>query len=568
MEKQTIGRNKKPDDYFYRLHLAHYVTYNTDLEVIDSKTPEFLCENPYPISEAHLPFLDHFNGLLKKKREYLMQLEVCRKEFQVDRNEVPRTVNKKSRFGVFPQYMVDLCTNTIKDPDVCFPDNCGYNWYYTGGALDCVTLCGRDYVVTPAENNNLWFTKPSAGYSSILETNLGTENPIYSIRGNLLSDDSLLLTLRQKHQVSVMLGFTNEDNFFSCLQFENHSDIAYCDAKLSDNSSLLYTLKTDGCTEIFDISSGKKILQYYHCIDDSNVFSIGQIASINPDTLVFSNRSELVITDSRFSGKVLTRIKRHICDDICSFTYNNNNFIYVATKHHLVKYDLRKTSVVATYAHMLESEPYLISSVNTTNSDLVCLANQNSKILIECNEKNSSLPLLLPSIKNTYDKMQVKTKVHNYRNLEERLLTATIGLKLQKNPDNSITLFSLSTAGDVFQQKLTKEELHSTSENKLSEWIEQLPRIKTELLLTEVTDMSDAKYALNRVFIENQLKNLTGTAKNLMKSTGQLYGEENYLGSHLEEIWLAEEIIDEEELPEMDTSQKVSAWLSAQDERF
>lgn len=565
--EELSGKNNQ--DYFYSLRLAHYFALDTPLDDVKSNSPVFFVENPYPISETHLPFYNHFDELLQKKHEYVVKLETCRKEFRSDKRLIPLRDNKKSHYGIFPQYLVDTCNGNIRDPDICFPDNCGYNWYYTGGVLDVITLGNNNYVVTPDGKNNVRFTKTNLGSNTVLETNFNVGEPIYCLKCSPISNDSLLLTLRRKYRVSVILGTStnDDDDFCSCLQFESRSDISYCDAKLNSKSELLFTLKADGCTETTDIRTGKIINQYYHCIDDSNIFSFGQIHPINSDTLIFSNRSEIIITDNRFSGKALTRLKDNFCDDICTFIHNDDNFLYVATKHHLMKYDLRKTETVATYAHMLESDPYLISCVKHKNSDLICLANQNTKVLIQCDEINTSLPLLLPSINDTHREMSLKRKTHNYRNLEERLLTPTIGLKWQENEENRMTLFSVNTAGDIFQQQISTKRLHSHPENMLSDWIEKLPHNNTEVHLTEFSEATKVKRSFNWIiYNEKEKAKFTSPVKNDFVISRKVYSEDNYFGSHLEEIWLlADDVTDEEEIPQVDSSKKVSAWLSAQE---
>lgn len=550
-------------DYFYLLRMHHHLTYDTCPDNVKSTSPKLFLENPYPISEPDLPFINYFDELLRKKQNFLVEIETCKKDFKGDGRKVPKRVKKDVTYELFPQYLVDICSGKLKDPDAYFPDNCSYNWYYTGGALDYLKFGSSDYVLTPNRQQSIRFTKPNgSSFIGSLGTKFNDENPVYSIKSSLVANDSLLLTLRQKHHVSVILSTLNENGCCSCLQYKDYSDVPYCDINLSNNLDLLFTLKVNGCVESIDVTSGQKIDQFCHYNDDYNMYSYGQIVCVN-NNVIFNNCSELIITDNRLSSKVTTRLKDSYCNNICSFIHKDDHFIFAGTKHHLIKYDLRVLAPVAFYAHMLESEPYLISSVQLQNADMICLANQQSKVLIECDDTKGSLPLLLPTVKDTYDKMQMKEKVHIYRNLEERWSSPTIGMKLIKETEDTITLFSLTTAGDIYKQKLSYSQLNKRPESKLSKWIDRLPKTRTDLVLTEVVDMSDARFALNNELDEKVLAKFTDTRKNNLESKGSLYAVDNYLGSHLEEIWLEHEVLDDENTVQMDTSEKVAAWLSA-----
>lgn len=568
MEDEELAEeltNQIKHDYYHALRINHHLAYPTNLTNVVPQSPNLFLENPYPVSEPNLPFFNHFDALLKRKKRFLAEIEACKKDFKTDSRSVPAKVKNDVNYGLLPQYLVDICGGSVRDPDGCFPDNCGYNWYYTGGALECVTVDGKEFVVTPDREYKLRFLEANGtGFCGFLDGSFNEEDPVYGIKSSLISSDSLLLMLRQKHRISVVLSTFNQNDFYNCLQFKSESDVPYCDVNLSNNSALLFTLKTDGYVESVDVASGKKIDQFRHINDDDyKMCSYGQIAACrNNNTVICNNHYEIVITDNRFSKTAQIRLKDSYCDDICSFVQNDDYFIFVATKHHLLKFDLRTLTPFATYAHMLETEPYLISCIPHQNSDLVCLSNQHSKVLIECNETKASLPLLVPSIKDTYDEMQRKEEVHIYRNLEQRLSTPTIGLKLKKYSKDTMTLFSLSAAGDVYKQTLSCERLKTDSESKLSRWIDGLPAVETELVLTEVADMSEARFVLNRSLNENKLKRFTNTGANRSMRKGNLYGADNQLGSHLEEIWLEEELVDEEDVFQVDTSQKVSAWLS------
>lgn len=551
---------------FDKLRINHHLALDTCLDDIQVDSEQLFFENPYPISKPQEPLPNHFDNLMIEKRKFLREIEAYRKDFKRDKRKIPTRFNQKVQYAVLPRYLVNVCTHKAKDPDVYFPDDRDYNWYYTGGVLDCVKVNDCEYVVTPDGEDNLVFTKFNSHVdASVMECFNVRTGPIYALKSSVISSDSLLFTLRQKYEVSVILAnFLNESKPDGCLLLKQESDIPYCDATINSDLSSLCTFRVDGQLEIRDISSGKQILRHHHQFDNSNLFSFGQINCIDTNTLVYSDRNELIITDNRLSENTRSRLKDSYCNEICTFLCHSDLFIYVATKHNLIKYDLRKAQPIANYVHMLASEPYLISSVRMGSSDMICLANQNSKVLMQCTEEKGLLPLSLPSVNDTFDEMQRKEKVHIYRHLEERLSSPTIGLKLRKLSENTMIVFSCNTAGDIYQQQISTNRINTNPRRKLSDWIDGLPQIETEFAVTGVADMSDVRFALSKSLNNKKLKRYARREEDVFKIDGELYEGESHFGSHLEQIWLTEGVLDEEVFAEMDVSNKVSSWLGTQ----
>lgn len=566
--KHDCGAMTKDNEYtdypFENLPFDHHFAFASSLNDIKQDAQTLFLERPYPISEPSAPFPDRFTSIVTQKRKFLEGIQASKRDFKVDRRMVPKHL-KDVEYTALPRYFIDICSSKYKDPDIYFPGDCDYNWYYTGGALELLKLHDCECVVTPDAENNLRFTRTNSQTSSVLNTHLNDSDPIFCINQNPVLKDSFLLTVRQKYRASVIfVGFDDENEPCGCLYSKRKSDIPYFDAKLnSSDLATLCTLRADGCLEIVDIEVGKKISEYHHVSDTCSVSSFGQLSYLTANTLIFSDRDQLILTDERFSRVNRSRLKHSPCDDICSFVFNDDYFIYAATKHQLIKYDLRKSEAVGTYAHMLESEPYLISFTRLADTDTICLANKNSKVLIQCDEINASLPLLLPGITDTFDVMQREEKLHLHRHLKCRLSASTIGLRLEKRTEDIASVFSLSASGDVYQQEVCCGYMNNAnSERKLSRWIDSLPQDEPRMVLTGVEDMSDAWSALSRPMHESKFKVIVN--KVTRGRPLRRYDADNLLGCHLEEPWLTDEIAEDEVVPEVDTSQKVTAWLTAQ----
>lgn len=504
---------------------------------------------------------------MKQKRVYLAELEASRKDYQSvykhHSKKKGKTVN--DTYTVFPRYFVNICEGKTRDPDKFFPDRCDYNWYYTSGALDVANLADHEFVVTPDDTSNLRFMDMhNANFNYTLKVCLKPSEPIYCIKSYPVPHNDAWLAIRQKNKFSVILANYSNNEICGFLLFKKTSDVPYYDIELDTAMSSIYTLTADSFIEIIDMESNETIYEYREpCkIPDSTCF--GQIRYLKSNTVAFTNGRDLILGDSRLSEFETFHLKQSKCDDICSFTCNTDYYIYVASKHHLIKYDLRKKDIVASYTHMLETEPYLINLIQKGDTDIVCLSNHSSKVLFYSKGESCTLPLELPTLKHTYNEMLTKEAVHIRRHLEERLASPTIGLKLVQDSGSAVNLLSMNSAGDIYQQRIDTSKTEVDPEKKLSEWIAALPKESLRMTVTGITDMSHIRLLLNKPINQEELTSLTKKEENDFLIEEPLYGPENPLGSHLEEIWLDRETGPADAIPEMDISKKVTDWLSVQ----
>lgn len=575
--------NGNNNSYKSELLSRNLVHHNLIFEYIEDETllkgslVDFVVEKPYPIQQHVLQLYekDAFEELLGQKQKYLQVINSYKTFFKNDK----KLKNKKfhtSKYRSLPQYIIDITSNKVKDPDFYFPDDCDYNWYYTGGLLDVVNFNGTDYLTTVNEENNVSFN--NANYfqrGCVFNSGFNKNHVMYYCKNYILPDSTILLALRSKNKIGVLhtaISDYNEGNTSGFLsKIYKKSTTPFLDVKInkSDLNSFC-TLTANKRLCLYDIMRSEKVSSYQMPVSDTTKrVTFAQAEFLERNVVTLLDDQDIYIMDNRFSDIQKSKLQLDVCDNFCTFLIKGDNFLYIATKHSFVKYDLRKLAVVYKYFHMFKTAPYLMSIANMNDIDIICLGNQHSKLLLVDEMSKHTVPYQAPSIMDTFRNMQLYKEYHIREDIERRLNASTVGIQLTQTEKDELNLFSVNAAGDLFAQKVSYNSVTSESEQKLNSWIKSWPEANTQLVLTGVVENSRVRFALNQTVDRTALKTLERTYPVMLKRNDVLYEKkENHFGTHLEEIWLGDqdESITEDEtlIPELRTSDKVSAWLSSQ----
>lgn len=553
--------------HYNRLH--HYLIYeNDDNELLHQEPREVFIEHPYPINTTltTLPGLDRYEELLEQKKRYLKELDTCRRLFARDKKRLLHKKFQKDKFAVLPQYVVDMTQNKSSDPDTYFADDSNYNWYYTGGLLQCIEANDTDLLIRINHQNNLVVS--DINEISEHNVNLNKNHRIYAINGLSLGDNSFLISLRAKHKVYISTINANEtDTFEVNLTNRQTSEIPFVDLKLNHTTKNTFcTLLANNYLKVYDINHEKAIYKYHFAEDFNQIASFGQAEFLNQNELVILNRSEIYLSDKRQANVSQASLNLNDCDEMCTFCVRDENTLYTANRHSFMKYDLRNFKTVYKYSHMLELPPFLITCEKMNGIDYICLANQHTKVLLSDDSSMYSLPLQIPSVLDTYTESQLKDfQIH--KNAEKRLRMSTIGLHLRRGASTKdLILYSSTSADDLFKQKISHKLITSEASERMTNWIKNLPIQKTKIVATSIAEMSSVRFLLNKAVKTQRLERMEKSGKVPFKNVTALYEGQDNFGTHLEEIWLADEdeVSEEGFVPEIHTKDKVSAWLSTQ----
>lgn len=575
-ETQNISNQPQLLSYS-RLHHSLILEDIEDDTLLDSSVTDFFIEDPYPVQQ-HVFQKNHerdtFEELLQQKQKYLQVINSYKKMFLKDQTLKQKKFST-SNYRSLPKYIIDITNNKVKDPDAHFPDDCVYNWYYTGGLLDVVSSNGIDYLTTVNDKNNVCFNSLNDFEKVCMyKSGFSKKHDVCYLKNYVLPDSTILLALRSKNKIGLLHTTILECNGDNAGEFLSKtykkSTSPYFDVKVNKsdlNSFCTLTASKRIC--LYDIVRSEKVSFYQMPTSDSKC-TFAQAEFLNKNLLTSLDDQDIYIMDKRYSDIQNYKLQLDTCDKFCTFLTHGDSFLYIATTHSFIKYDLRKFAVIYKYFHMMELPPYLMDITSMKNTDVICLGNRHSKILLFDDTSRHNIPFEVPSIKDTFRKMQLYEECHICEDVERRLNNSAVGLRLVQTESNQLQLYNLNTAGDLFAQKISHNPVISKSEHKLNNWIKSRPEAnKLPLLVTGLTENSSVRFALNRETNKTALKTMEKPHPVPFQKNRRLYETmEDHFGNHLEEIWLADEgeAVSEDEalVPEMRTSDKVSAWLSSQ----
>ncbi|KAJ8953868.1 hypothetical protein NQ314_007195 [Rhamnusium bicolor] len=527
-------------------------------------------ELPYPI---HKPFratdIDAVKQLLIEKSNYLKLLEAKRKRFKVDRKVI---VNKKignSEYMYLPRHLLEFYKN--KDPDTYF--NCDYNFYYTGGVLECLQINGGDYLIRPDVENNLCLNDlRNPSFITTLDSDCLT--PIFNINSVKCASDHLLV-LREKHHVSVKKLINTEK---ICKLWENKYSTPVLDAKLNQEKSVhigvvLSNLKLN----VTDIETNKTAFSF-HNNNNRKADNFQQFQFINNNNIILMDRFVLKILDYRTKSEEKLFDPHLIdCNSLCNFDILENS-IFLSSRHYLMKADLRNLQKVSHFSHSLNMPPCYMDFATKGDDTFLCLTSQSedNKILFTGNS-SYGLPYRVPGIQETLKECRLRnSSLVLFDTLDERLNFSTAGLKVI-NLDGEVYIYWSNCLGEIFRQRIYEDE-HDRTMNEpieaLLEWVNNLEKPKPVLHVTNIKEMSRARFSLNSDPIERNLSRykVESKADDFLKKMRPRYCTKNVKGNLAKDflaVWDDDDDDDEEEdseqLPEVAPHDKVNTWIQNHD---
>ncbi|XP_017877115.1 uncharacterized protein LOC108623245 isoform X2 [Ceratina calcarata] len=497
---------------------------NSDLENVIEQYQEYPyhCDLPKPLlPPARLPRIvlseeDPALELITLKNQVKSDIDRLKKYYVthqkelefIRKNDVKWKKNKNALTTKLPRYISDLAELIEKDPDPYFEGV--YNWYYTGGSVDCLQLNNKNILLFPfmgelvsaplvAAENYLW--KPLLNQSAKCEL----DGSLYELKHNLTTDRCMVLG-RYKWNCNFYI-LSEHDN--KCNLTEIHkqpSKIPYISGDLNPTNVNHYCLaNVERRVTLWDVTKMKHISRY--TVSQNTVFddpwtSI-KYQSADTDVLLFVDRCCLHYLDTRapFDLPVLTMCpKEHLekCEKLSLDLPSRNNYCrYIGTNHSVLMCDNRspKQCVQQKWTHQFKQPLIMGCTINREDKEFVVLSSQvNRETTIILNtwttdETSHSyhFPYTPHDINTTLHESQMQGMSLNSC-LRDRFRLSNIGSALIKNNED-IYLFRQNSIGDIYYQCISHEgpldrysSINTRSYCILSSW-ENAASVQTEALV-------------------------------------------------------------------------------------
>ncbi|KAJ3632007.1 hypothetical protein MTP99_013105 [Tenebrio molitor] len=154
----------------------------------------------------------------------------------------------------------------------------------------------------------------------------------------------------------------------------------------------------------------------------------------------------------------------------------------------------------------------------------------------------------------------------------ERLQKSVGGIKLIRD-NNDVYLYSVNSLGDLFRQKITDdvETNEDDAVNALYKWVNKIPQPPKTLHLTNMANLSDARFILNKVMKKQDFTKYTSESPNLKRFIHHfdtIYNRNNVgtTASNFMLIWDQDEEEEREDVqvvPEVAPLEKVTSWMES-----
>ncbi|KAJ3655440.1 hypothetical protein Zmor_014572 [Zophobas morio] len=532
----------------------HYLNLDFSENFLSDAELKIYVEDPYPI---HKPLRYSKTDVICKYNEdietYNDQLNSLSKDFPVVKNTIMNQSFTNSHATV-TKGMLNFCNNVSRE--AAFP--CDYNPYYASGVLEYLSLDTGFYLVRPDCRNNLRLINVENPWKNKkLQINQQFNEPITGL-SSYDNSENVLLLLKHKKELN-LLTLADVDDTDIC--YTKNFKINILDAKI--NKTKMCVVLSNSKVQLYDIETHQKCdLTVYDLndvtrvefIDENNIFSLEQ--------------KKLKMFDLRAPNYKLFKPDVNDCNYLCSVK-SSDNVVYLSTRHLLMMTDLRFLKNVEFCTHLMKSSPCYMDIVD----NILCLSSQkaNEKVLFGgC--PISSLPVTIPSILETLDKCRLQKDILLKPQVGERLRKSIGGLKLLSH-NNDLFLYCVNSAGDIFKQQICKNPPSDDTDpgQNLYKWINCLPNDSQPLHLTNVANLSEARFSLNESLDETRFQKFTRKPKKVnyfLNNFKKKYHKDNLgeLAANFLSIW---EEDDEEErqqvnfVPEVAPRDKVSDWIES-----
>ncbi|CAH1130375.1 unnamed protein product [Ceutorhynchus assimilis] len=506
-------------------------------------------ELPYPVQD---PFdvppdlKDPIKQICNEKKLYKTKIKEAQQRKVLDK--VSNITSGGSEYKYIPNLLFEVF-HQYKDPDEDFHND--YNIYYTNGILDTIELNNINYLVWPRNDKLEFFSQKDKFYSDAPTM----EGPICSLKVNKNS-----ILLKYKYDI-ILLEIFNKNN--STITFQLHFNIAIIDAKIQ--SMLLGLIQINNVFSIWDCKKSRMCFKRKNKSPNKLI----QFEFWKKTTVILMDTYMLQVIDYN-SGTVLEKFdpKLMTCNQLCNFRILINNTLLLASRHYIIKTDLKNFS---TFAHTMGFPPLFMDSLD----NFLCLANhfQSDKILFS-GKVMFGLPQKVSGLEETRDEaiLEYPGMVLN-DTIDKRLKLSTAGVKLVKN-DDEVLIYFVNCIGDLFCQKLSEKSLkNSQSISKFYNWASKIDRPARPLHITNFEEMGDAFCFLSRTLGKHDELKKNG-AERFLNKYNQIYTYSNVTSTFAKgflSIWEDTEkeivdksslILEEEELPYYD---KVNSWMEKLD---
>lgn len=497
--------------------------------------------------------------------------------------------------------MIEL---TNSDPDPYFFGS--YNWYYTGGTLEVMPICGVDFL--------FYVNGPKLNIFSKYEN--GAIKMLINVNSRSILDSTHLKSNGHKLEVEHLDSLKIENNN-TIHEVITSTDSRYVAARQSNNFAVFYLQDKSSqhnfpCDRKVPFISGAFQEHYFYSIDMNHVLKrydlrknkeVGKMYLTAPtgnnywcqlrryqDRLLFADPKKLKVYDSRQFGRKESKCMEmkfdnllEKCEEItCIKADDYENNLYVATTHNLFVFDVRYGSEscnqVARYTHQLKTPPFVIDAIgggvtgDIANERLAVLTGTFSEdIAIVQHSKmqgtkvrTNSIPQKVLSTMDCYQKLRQNGLQREAEKIISGNRQINIGAKLFRK-DSKLFLLTQKASGDIFQQEIRLEnDSYTDDDEPLHDYSVLVDRADTKpkYRATTITNFSHLKSILKyRLPRDDESFDMERQRPNKWQQPmTKLLEYKDMLSSDLLNVWH----IDTPHLPD-DKSAKadlVSGWLS------
>ncbi|XP_068974470.1 uncharacterized protein TAF1C-like isoform X1 [Bombus flavifrons] len=439
-----------------------------------AKVPRNMLNEEDPALEL-VTLKNYVNSDIERMKHYYLKHE---KELKlIHKKDVKWNHTKGAITAKIPKYVADIAKIIDKDPDPCFEGV--YNWYYTGGSIDCVQLYNKnillfpfmgELVSVPLDNIEDFLWKPLFEKAAKCELS-GT---LYELKHNVNVDACMFLGRYKRHCNFYTLS--EHDN--KCKLTEIHTQTSktpYIGADLSPINANQYCLvNVERCVTLWDIVKMKPIncntVMQATVLDDS--WSSIKFQSTDPNILLLVDRCCLHYLDVRvpFDQPALTMCPKFYlekCEHLSIDVASRNNFCrYIGTYHSMLMCDSRSPQqcVQQKWTHQFKSPPLTSSVIARNDKEFVVLSSQiagETTVIVNTwtdseIPQSYNFPYTPPHIKETLNESQMQGMCLNPY-LRDRFELSNTGSFLIKNDTQNIFLFLQNSIGDIYYQCLTHD---------------------------------------------------------------------------------------------------------------
>lgn len=525
---------------------------------------------PFPVVNPKAsiePPKDAVITLLEEKEYYLDLLEKKRKRYKYDLIHIEKKTVDNKKFISLPKHLLEFYQT--KDPDVSF--HCDYNYYYTNGILESLEIEGKYFLIYPDRNNEL-FLLNTEELEEPMHIEFRTDTPVHNIWTVQNSPNSLFI-VREKFTLNIM---NLDENKKAVVLYQHNYKNPLLDAKANpSNLSHVGIIWANGNVNVNDVLTSRPLLHYRSLEGktEETCDNFQQLNFFNNNSFCLMDRYKINIFDYRTKSRQSSFDPKLIdCNNLCNFKIVDNS-ILLASRHYIMKTDIRYLDKVSSYSHTLTMAPcYMDTALKDDDTYLAVASHHHDHKVIFTGRAPYSLPYKVPSLIDTLTETLLTdpTLILHNQDFENRFKVSLAGLKIL-NLGGDICLFTCNSFGEVFKQRVFEE--HAENEEPLqvfSEWLKKVELPEPTLHLTYVEELSNIRFSLNTLPDKQKLEKYkkNGKVDEFLDKYEHKYLTKNVTSSWARKftsVWEDSDESDEDDkingLPEVPVADKVGEWI-------